>query len=224
MVYIEDRSVIDARPGGVRSANTQRLFFDADLPVYALRLRTPPSPAQLRTIEAELRSKIGARYSALEAVRAVLPGQRRASRKQFCSRLIAQAFAAAGIQLVARPNFCSPDKLEKSRLLAPLKNATVVAAPEEIAFFESRVDIPELMHEATNNLLDGARRFDPAIENLDDLNEHLVRHPEHDAALCRILKVSGYLEIRSEEHTSELQSLMRISYAVFCLKKQKKRQ
>src|SRR3546814_3364395 len=28
-------------------------------------------------------------------------------------------------------------------------------------------------------------------------------------------------ESRSEEHTSELQSLMRISYAVFCLKKQK---
>src|SRR3546814_4443317 len=29
--------------------------------------------------------------------------------------------------------------------------------------------------------------------------------------------------IRSEEHTSELQSLMRISYAVFCLKKKKKK-
>src|SRR3546814_2444754 len=29
-------------------------------------------------------------------------------------------------------------------------------------------------------------------------------------------------ETRSEEHTSELQSLMRISYAVFCLKKQNK--
>src|SRR3546814_10843452 len=28
---------------------------------------------------------------------------------------------------------------------------------------------------------------------------------------------------RSEEHTSELQSLMRISYAVFCLKKQKRK-
>src|SRR3546814_5558324 len=33
----------------------------------------------------------------------------------------------------------------------------------------------------------------------------------------------GALVIRSEEHTSELQSLMRISYAVFCLKKKKKR-
>src|SRR3546814_8548667 len=30
------------------------------------------------------------------------------------------------------------------------------------------------------------------------------------------------LPFRSEEHTSELQSLMRISYAVFCLKKKKK--
>src|SRR3546814_10037266 len=35
-------------------------------------------------------------------------------------------------------------------------------------------------------------------------------------------RVSDHL--RSEEHTSELQSLMRISYAVFCLKKQKQRQ
>src|SRR3546814_9139172 len=32
---------------------------------------------------------------------------------------------------------------------------------------------------------------------------------------------SQYEEARSEEHTSELQSLMRISYAVFCLKKKK---
>src|SRR3546814_8734505 len=31
-----------------------------------------------------------------------------------------------------------------------------------------------------------------------------------------------HLRLRSEEHTSELQSLMRISYAVFCLKKKKK--
>src|SRR3546814_8348570 len=34
----------------------------------------------------------------------------------------------------------------------------------------------------------------------------------------------GDLGDRSEEHTSELQSLMRISYAVFCLKKKKKPQ
>src|SRR3546814_21124298 len=32
---------------------------------------------------------------------------------------------------------------------------------------------------------------------------------------------NGDIPMRSEEHTSELQSLMRISYAVFCLKKKK---
>src|SRR3546814_8669728 len=35
--------------------------------------------------------------------------------------------------------------------------------------------------------------------------------------------VDGMIGTRSEEHTSELQSLMRISYAVFCLKKKKKK-
>src|SRR3546814_3736090 len=35
--------------------------------------------------------------------------------------------------------------------------------------------------------------------------------------------IASYCAIRSEEHTSELQSLMRISYAVFCLKKKKKK-
>src|SRR3546814_5505122 len=38
------------------------------------------------------------------------------------------------------------------------------------------------------------------------------------------LATSGASFTRSEEHTSELQSLMRISYAVFCLKKKKKEQ
>src|SRR3546814_1620692 len=37
-----------------------------------------------------------------------------------------------------------------------------------------------------------------------------------------LVKIDGYFVTRSEEHTSELQSLMRISYAVFCLKKKKK--
>src|SRR3546814_10556412 len=41
---------------------------------------------------------------------------------------------------------------------------------------------------------------------------------------ARVNASSGaFTDFRSEEHTSELQSLMRISYAVFCLKKKKKK-
>src|SRR3546814_7878767 len=41
----------------------------------------------------------------------------------------------------------------------------------------------------------------------------------HMRAFFQYLFQRGVTETRSEEHTSELQSLMRISYAVFCLKK-----
>src|SRR3546814_2592513 len=42
------------------------------------------------------------------------------------------------------------------------------------------------------------------------------------AASAGVPRVKSSARTRSEEHTSELQSLMRISYAVFCLKKKKK--
>src|SRR3546814_10835857 len=50
----------------------------------------------------------------------------------------------------------------------------------------------------------------------------------HPAVQPRARKIERARErprrgLRSEEHTSELQSLMRISYAVFCLKKKKKK-
>src|SRR3546814_19851884 len=40
-----------------------------------------------------------------------------------------------------------------------------------------------------------------------------------NVTIARLTPRRAPLRIRSEEHTSELQSLMRISYAVFCLKK-----
>src|SRR3546814_8553893 len=49
----------------------------------------------------------------------------------------------------------------------------------------------------------------------------LPRKGEADAAAYKWINFVLQPENRSEEHTSELQSLMRISYAVFCLKKKK---
>src|SRR3546814_1516137 len=47
--------------------------------------------------------------------------------------------------------------------------------------------------------------------------------PDRTRLFCRIYGLTDDIEEqeRSEEHTSELQSLMRISYAVFCIKKKK---
>src|SRR3546814_10054647 len=50
--------------------------------------------------------------------------------------------------------------------------------------------------------------------DLDDLDRHCS-----DPDILSEKRIGYMVGDRSEEHTSELQSLMRISYAVFCLKK-----
>src|SRR3546814_8850932 len=53
---------------------------------------------------------------------------------------------------------------------------------------------------------------------------YYVVHPAHRRPRAPAAAFIEWLrEERSEEHTSELQSLMRISYAVFCLKKKKQK-
>src|SRR3546814_14892222 len=53
--------------------------------------------------------------------------------------------------------------------------------------------------------------------------EHDLRNAAHPVVVFRRRLVIEGGGQRSEEHTSELQSLMRISYAVFCLKKKKQK-
>src|SRR3546814_2961468 len=56
------------------------------------------------------------------------------------------------------------------------------------------------------------------------MGEHLDIARERQLQRIRAASERHRLAKRSEEHTSELQSLMRISYAVFCLKKKNKQQ
>src|SRR3546814_4537632 len=61
---------------------------------------------------------------------------------------------------------------------------------------------------------------DGRVKWKETVYEGLDRAPEAFLGLFRGDNF-GKMVVRSEEHTSELQSLMRISYAVFCLKKKK---
>src|SRR3546814_134651 len=65
------------------------------------------------------------------------------------------------------------------------------------------------------------RRGDPRLGPPAQLGIHLAPVQVKRASSSTRTQ-SGWSSHRSEEHTSELQSLMRISYAVFCLKKKNK--
>src|SRR3546814_2322991 len=62
-----------------------------------------------------------------------------------------------------------------------------------------------------------------ALQQRDQLlvADQLAGQPDTLVEAHQMRRGVGVHAIRSEEHTSELQSLMRISYAVFCLKKKK---
>src|SRR3546814_3631406 len=65
---------------------------------------------------------------------------------------------------------------------------------------------------------EGAPRHDDADRRL--LGQHVAGLHRRGVGAQNLAAAVGR-RARSEEHTSELQSLMRISYAVFCLKKKK---
>src|SRR3546814_8255238 len=87
-------------------------------------------------------------------------------------------------------------------------------------------DFGEMGPALVDHVDDLATTFDTVNANALPSQRHRERETDIAQAdnhhrgrlLCRH---SRYSILRSEEHTSELQSLMRISYAVFCLKKKK---
>src|SRR3546814_8636525 len=79
----------------------------------------------------------------------------------------------------------------------------------------------------TSSLISGALRRTPVARDTQvatppfGRNSLLSKSAKRTISLTSLVS-SWSFRSRSEEHTSELQSLMRISYAVFCLKQKKK--
>src|SRR3546814_3488265 len=99
---------------------------------------------------------------------------------------------------------CSSDLLEP---MAPL----VLVGDEARLVAKKYMQLETLFHELSHSLGPGTITVDGRQTTVnDELKEQASAIEE------------GKADVRSEEHTSELQSLMRISYAVFCLKKKSK--
>src|SRR3546814_8974129 len=78
-------------------------------------------------------------------------------------------------------------------------------------------DVPHIGHGYTTVAVDTLARWH---RQSGDDTWMLTGTDEHGQKMMRAAAANGATpQERSEEHTSELQSLMRISYAVFCLKK-----
>src|SRR3546814_8741766 len=104
-----------------------------------------------------------------------------------------------------------PPRATRTDTLFPYTTRFRSRRDEEPSGFDAREYVglrrPQRLREAVDGVAPGA--------GIREQRRDIV---EQDA---RLRKVRYSADMRSEEHTSELQSLMRISYAVFCLKKKK---
>src|SRR3546814_9683511 len=109
----------------------------------------------------------------------------------------------------------------------PRSTRTDTLFPYTTLFRSRTIDIPT--GQLLNPVYDTLNRFlaergePPQFPNVPDQSIALLRDREQETklSLSAPLIAPELWANRSEEHTSELQSLMRISYAVFCLKKKK---
>ncbi|MBA4163101.1 MAG: hypothetical protein C0510_00490 [Erythrobacter sp.] len=199
MICVQHGSIIDSTEEGVQAWNLQREFFREDEAVFAFRLRDPLAPVEMARIIDFARSEIGTRYSKAEAARSVLGGRKPRGSRQFCSRLVAQAYAAVGIQMVPDQDYCTPEDLRNSPLLVELADVTQPVSAEEIEAIAAYPSPLDLMRESHNAVLAAGRRLDPVVENFTDLVRLILDHPEWDATIAHALRGSGYLDVWRHE-------------------------
>ncbi len=195
MICVQHGSVIDSTSEGVQARNIQRELFGAGEEVFAFRLREPLDEAQVAQVIDFARSEIGARYSNMEAARSVLRGSKPRTRRQFSSRLVARSYASVGIKLVGDPDYCTPEELRVSSLLHELSDITETVSEEELAAWRKHPNPLDLMRASQNAVLAAARRLDPSVEHLGDLDRLVQSHPEWDAQIAQAYRDSGYLDI-----------------------------
>lgn len=197
LLYIGASVYIHSDSFGVHSRNLQRLLFAKQSQVQVLRLRDRQE-AKIAGICLFARTEIGKQYSVPEALRSKMKRNssvKANSNRQFCSRLVAQAYAEAGINIVNNPDYCYPQDIANSSFMMKVKNCEQALSDEEIEMVTSP-SATDTQTKVINNLLKSTRRLTNAdIQTLGQLTIYLYQNPEYDYAISKILQSSGHLSL-----------------------------
>ncbi|MEM5496577.1 YiiX/YebB-like N1pC/P60 family cysteine hydrolase [Paraglaciecola mesophila] len=192
MLYVGNGSYIHSDAKGVHSGNLQRLLFDSADNVTVLRSECNSEVIDLACRFA--RSKIGTKYSVKSAINAKLRTSKKENEnRQFCSRLVAQAYEYAGLMLVKDSSFCTPQEILNSKSTYQISCKVRKATDAEVNFASSENPL-ERQSAITNEILLKVRAVSKEdIQTLDQITQYVITHPEHDEEISKIYKESGYL-------------------------------
>ncbi|EQA7817246.1 MULTISPECIES: YiiX/YebB-like N1pC/P60 family cysteine hydrolase [Enterobacter] len=135
MIYVGGTIIEATLDGGVFSRVPNRSVVRDINDFKVLRLKETADVNMFLHITDYARSLLGSKYSVAQAL-SVKGGRSlqniyQNSRKQFCSRLVAQSYAKGGVILVQDVNFCSPADIERSDKLFEVPDAVRLASAYE---------------------------------------------------------------------------------------------
>ena len=195
-LFVDSTGFIEANLDGVTVNNPQRELFEPNDVVTLLRLKNTASPEVITQICYYAYSRVGTEYSKIEASKTLVKGLgRHEANRQFCSRLVAEAYAHAGLNLVANPAFCSPKDLASSPLLSQIDGFLRPAKPAEIKFALSSSPLEEQAEIISCFLEDVRSVCNQDIQSMGQVIYLLIENSDLDEKVTNLLKASGYLEI-----------------------------
>jgi hypothetical protein len=193
ILYVGHGSYIHSDRDGVHSGNIQRLVFESSGNVRILRLDNKEKAKEACSFA---RLQVGKGYSIKGAINSKIKSKISVGdNRQYCSKLVAQAYNFVGIQLVDNPELCIPKEIEDCTKLTIVNEAIRVASDAEIEFAHSPSPL-ETQANITNHILENARKIiGKDIQTLTDLSHCIFQKPKFDQQISRLIKDSGYLTL-----------------------------
>ena len=190
ILYVGYGSFIHSDSQGVHSNNIKRLLFENESLAEVRRLNDQ-SYCEKAVLFA--RSQIGTEYSIKEAISTKSHLLQHKLNRQFCSRLVAQSYSFAGIDLVENVDYCTPKELQHSQCVHLVNGCITPASEEDITFASSPSPI-QRQTEITNDILSKVRQLSGKdIQSLEDLDQLVLDIPSLDKEVTKIVSASGYL-------------------------------
>lgn len=184
MLYVGGGSYIHSDLTGVHADNLQRLLFDSPSRAAVLRLRRSDRDKIAGDAIVYARRMVGTQYSKREAAGTIVEKLRSGSvNRQFCSRLVAQAFTEAGVQLVADENYCTPQDIYASDALFEVVDCVREASLDESNFAEAANPLME-QRRIINAFLEDVREISGRdVQQHEQVAQCVLDYPQHDEAI-----------------------------------------
>lgn len=202
-IFLEGR-VFESTGGGVFDYDVRRLIVNDKRKVCVLRYLGGIEAEHASKMMGFLRDRIGTSYSVKDTLKiGVLKFTKSesAQNREFCSRLVSQAFEAAGINLFRNPDFCSPAgfvRLKGERFEDVTEECLSEISDTEVSAIESIPNVAEKNRDALKYWLDKVKALPEAmafgVDTENSILEFLAKYPQYDSQVESWIRESGYLD------------------------------